>query len=66
MAQFGIGANSTGGYLAAIIIAPPVVMPSQWLPWLWDESCPHGSSKKFKKCCGSARDAVPSDAIALH
>lgn len=24
------------GYLTAIVIGPRVVMPSQWLPWVWD------------------------------
>jgi len=24
------------GYLTAIAIAPRIVMPSQWLPWVWD------------------------------
>jgi uncharacterized protein len=24
------------GYLTAILIGPRVVMPSQWLPWVWD------------------------------
>lgn len=24
------------GYLTAIVIGPHVVMPSQWLPWVWD------------------------------
>jgi len=41
-------------------------MPSQWLAWVWDESCPYGIGKKFKNCCGAARDAAPPDATALH
>jgi uncharacterized protein YecA (UPF0149 family) len=24
------------GFLTALVIGPKIVMPSQWIPWIWD------------------------------
>jgi uncharacterized protein len=28
--------STLDGFLAAIVLNPQVILPSQWLPWVWD------------------------------
>ena len=50
------------GFLFAVVSAPELVRPSEWLPLPnrvskagRNDPCPCGSGKKFKKCCGKTR-----------
>ena len=38
-----MGVSGIDGYLTALIIGPEVVMPSEYLPWIWDEEEGEGS-----------------------
>ena len=36
MPEDGMDISTLDGFLAAVVLNPDVVLPSQWLPWVWD------------------------------
>lgn len=36
MPEEGMDISTLDGFLAAIVLNPGLIMPSQWLPWVWD------------------------------
>jgi len=36
MPEEGMDISTLDGFLAAIVLNPNMIMPSQWLPWVWD------------------------------
>ena len=36
MPENGMDISTLDGFLAAVVLNPDVVLPSQWLPWVWD------------------------------
>jgi uncharacterized protein len=36
MPESGMDVSTLDGFLAAVLLNPDLILPSEWLPWVWD------------------------------